>query len=152
MIGVQAEGSSPVVKAYKEGTRKITVIEPNTIADSISVGHPRDGYKALRAIEESNGMMIAVSDESILNAIKLLARGSGVFAEPAGSTAYAGLLKAIDENKLKEDQSILVMITGNGLKDISGAKKAVKRKPIKTEPNMDSVREVISKLDIKNIF
>ena len=118
LIGVQAQGSAPLVKAFGEGKKNADVQEVHTVADSIAVGFPRDQVKALRAVHQSGGKFLAVSDHEILQAQKTLAAGSGVFVEPAAAAAFAGLLKLKAENKLGEEQTIVVLLTGSGLKDV----------------------------------
>ncbi len=93
MVSVQAEGSNPVNRAFRNNKDEFDYVAPKTIADSISVGIPRNGYKALNALKESKGIAVDVSDEEILNAMTILARHTGVFGEPAGVTAFAGLMK-----------------------------------------------------------
>ncbi len=120
MLGVQAEGAQPIVEAFR--TRSPLKPGPaNTLADSISVGHPRNWRKALNAIAESGGTMIAVSDAEILDAMRLGARLGGVFGEPAGAAALAGIFRARQSGVLTERDSVLAAITGNGLKDVRGA-------------------------------
>jgi threonine synthase len=140
LIGVQAEGAAPLVKAWREGTEEITPIVPETIADSISVGIPRDGIKALRAVRESNGMYVAVSDDEILEAMRVLGREAAVFAEPAGATGFAGLVKLLREARVEPNERVVVLVTGNGLKDTETAIKAA-GKPHPIEPNIEAVRE-----------
>ena len=101
-------------------------MEENTLADSIAVGIPRNPDKAILAIRESRGLAVTVSDEQILNAMRLLGSSAGVFAEPAGAAGMAGLIKLIEEGQIKHDVSVAVIVTGNGLKDIDNALKAVK--------------------------
>jgi threonine synthase len=115
LIGVQAEGSAPLVKAQKTGD--IVPIDAKTVADSICVGYPRAGYAALKAQRESNGEFISVTDDEILKALKYLAENSGVFSEPAGSAAFAGFMKMHKEGKIKKDEKVVVLLTGSGLKD-----------------------------------
>lgn len=125
VIGVQAEGSSPIVKAFLEGKEKVTPIDnPQTVADSISVGYPRNGTMALKFAKLFNGSFISVSDREILDAIPLLGKLTGVFGEPAGVTSLSGLIKMINEGKIDENEKIVVLITGNGLKDIESAIKS----------------------------
>ncbi len=122
MLGVQAEGAAPIAAAFRKGT-KIVPSEAKTIADSIRVGTPRNGKKALLALAESRGAMATVSDEEILAAIRTL--GSvGVFAEPAASAAFAGVVRAVRDGTIQPHESVLVMVTGNGLKDVASARKA----------------------------
>jgi threonine synthase len=104
-----------------------------TVADSISAGLPRDRIKALAAVNETNGAYVCVTDDEILDAIPALARGSGVFAEPAGAAAYAGLKKAVVDGLVAAEDRIVVLNTGNGLKDVAGAMKSVEL--VGTTPN-----------------
>jgi threonine synthase len=143
MIGVQAEGSSPLVKAWQSGSETAEPLIPETLADSISVGVPRDQVKALKAVRESGGQFASVSDEQILSAISLLSREAGIMAEPAGSAAMAGLQKMVQEGKLHSDDSVVVMVTGNGLKDIDGVMKAVQSKPLEVENALEDVEEKV---------
>lgn len=125
IIGVQAEGASPIYDAVKSGGERVVFSRADTIADSISVGSPRNWAKALRAIRESGGDAVTVSDAEILAAMPELARKSGVFGEPAGVTGFAGMQKLAREGKLAADERVAVVVTGGGLKDIENAKKAV---------------------------
>jgi threonine synthase len=141
LIGVQAEGSAPLVKAFQTGANSAEPLQPNTIADSISVGIPRDQVKALKAVRESEGGFIAVSDHQILDAISNLAKKTGVLAEPAGAAGMAGLYKFAQQGKISSQQTAVVMVTGNGLKDIDGVMKAVDRQPVKVENALEDVAE-----------
>ncbi len=147
LLGVQAEGSAALYNAWKEGTEEVKPVEPCTIADSISVGMPRDRIKALRAVRYTGGAFITVSDEEILEAMRILGREAGIFAEPAGAAPFAGLVKALKEGLIAPEEKVVVLITGNGLKDVGAAMKAA-GSPIIVEPDMKSVREVISSLKI----
>ena len=105
-------------------TVEIAPVAATTVADSISVDIPRDGLAAVRAVVESGGAAVAVPDADILGAIPEIARGAGVFAEPAASCAWAGLKKAAREGIVKPDETVVCMCTGNGLKDVASARKA----------------------------
>jgi threonine synthase len=131
IYGVQAEGSAPLVAAFEKGQHKVeTAMEDaNTCADSICVGQPRDHIKALRAARESGGGMLAVADDAILDAMKRLAREAGVFAEPAGATGFAGLSILTDSGSIAKNERVVVLVTGNGLKDVATAIRAVTSKP-----------------------
>lgn len=118
LIGVQAEGSAPLVEAYQKGLQEAYSKNVSTIADSISVGYPRDQVKAMRAIHQSGGTFISISDEFIINAIKFLAENSGIFVEPAAATAFAGMQFMLKNDKIQSTHKIVVMLTGSGLKDI----------------------------------
>ena len=139
IIGVQAEGSAAIANAYFAGTEEITPISATTSADSISVDMPSDGVRALRAATETGGQYVLVSDEAIIAAIAELGK-MGVFAEPAGATAYAGLVEAVAKGAVSPDDPILVMNTGSGLKDVNAALKAVTEAPI-ISPTLEAVKE-----------
>lgn len=118
LVAVQAEGSCAVVDAW-EMNRNILPVKSETLADSISVDYPRDGERALRAIKESDGFGLRVSDEEIVEAMNLLARSEGVFAEPAAAASVAGLKRAFAEDLLPAEALTVALITGHGLKDSS---------------------------------
>jgi threonine synthase len=99
-------------------------MEENTLADSIAVGVPRNGEKALRAIRESNAICVNVSDDEILAAMRLLGKNAGVFGEPAGVTGTAGVKKAAEQGLIPSGASVVSIVTGNGLKDIVSAQQA----------------------------
>jgi threonine synthase len=123
IYAVQAEGSSAIARACQNKGEFDFPKRSQTVADSISVDIPRNGYYAVKQIQQYQGRWILVSDQEILNAQKELAGESGCFAEPAAAAAFAGFLKARDH--LSSDNSVVIMITGNGLKDIETAKKAI---------------------------
>lgn len=145
MVSVQAEGSNPVNRIYRAGKREFDYVPPVTIADSISVGIPRNGYKALNALEESNGIAVDISDEEILEAMKVLARHTGVFGEPAGVTGFGGLMKLAREGIIKSNERVALIVSGSGLKDVKSAQAAVERpEPIK--PDMESLDRYLEQL------
>ncbi len=121
----QAAGSAPVIHALHKGTDLITPVKPNTIAKSIAIGNPADGFYVLRAVRESGGWGDVATDPEIIDAIKLLARTEGVFAEPAGGTTLAVTLKLIAQGRIKPDQTVVVSITGNGYKTIEAVAGAI---------------------------
>jgi threonine synthase len=144
MIGVQAEGANPLVVAFETGNPMQPLAHTDTLADSIAVGHPRDPLKALRAVRESHGKMISVSDDQIVEAMKGLARTSGVFAEPAAATAFAGLQALAKQGDVDQDERVVVMVTGNGLKDIDTAIRAVGT-PTVVEPDFEEIARALHK-------
>jgi threonine synthase len=141
IIGVQADGSAAISNAFHAGTETITPVSATTIADSISVDMPRDGVRAVRAAKETGGTYVNVSDEEILKAIVELGK-LGVFAEPAGATAYAGLVKAAAAGMVGSEDPILVLNTGSGLKDVRAAMQAVQPAPI-IEPTLEAVKKLL---------
>jgi threonine synthase len=139
LLGVQAIGASPILEAFASG-RDMVPVPTNTIADSIAVGTPRNWRRAIQEIRESQGAMIAVSDDEILEAMKATARLAGVFGEPAGVAGVAGLKKAVAQGLIARDSSAVVVITGNGLKDIQSAKQAT-GSPLDIEPDFGSLEK-----------
>lgn len=135
MIGVQSETASVIVDAAN-GDGKVREAPAHTIADSINVGKPRDATMAIRAIRESGGLGVKVSDDQIVGAIRALARESGVFVEPAGAAAYAGFVNMCESGAIKSDERVLLLLTGNGLKDIDSARRAV-GEPMRVAPDID---------------
>ncbi|MEI6308952.1 MAG: threonine synthase [bacterium] len=142
VIGVQAEGSSAIEQAW----RTDTPLQPSpavTIADSISVSLPRNGIMALRDLERWDGRMLTVTDEEILDAMRLLGRETGIFGEPAGVTGLAGMLKARDLDLLDQKERIVAIVTGNGLKDVASALQAV-RMPPAIPPTLAAVEDALA--------
>jgi len=135
LIAVQPEGSAAIVEALRRGAESVV-----SVADSLNVQVPRNALQCLRAIRASNGGGVTVSDQSILRSIEELARLTGVFAEPAGATALAGLHAALDEGLVGRDERIVPLVTGTGLKDVPAAARAVHR-PEPIPPNLKAVAE-----------
>lgn len=136
LLAVQAEGSAAIVDAV-HGDGVVRPCSGNTVADSISVSLPRDGEAAVGAIRQSNGLAVKVSDESILAAIPEVARGSGVFGEPAAATGFAGLKHAVNQGLVDPQWTVVMLNTGNGLKDIASAiKVAAEPKVIAPDPQV----------------
>ena len=143
MLGVQAEGCKPLYDAYKTDS-EIRPVIPKTLADSIAVGEPRNWKKALNAVKDSEGTMVYVNDDEILAAMKLMARTTGVFSEPAGAAPMAGLIKAIKEGIIVEEDRVVIICTGNGLKDIESARKAVGKREITIKPGMNELQKALA--------
>ena len=141
IIGVQAEGSAAISNAFHADTETITPVSATTLADSISVDLPRDGVRAVRAAKETGGTYVNVSDDEILRAIAQLGT-AGVFAEPAGATAYAGLVRAAGSGLVGSEDPILVLNTGSGLKDVRAAMRAVQAAPI-IEPTLEALKRLL---------
>lgn len=142
LVGVQAANSNPVTRAFLNKTCRFDYKKPVTIADSISVGIPRNGIKALNAIHESQGFMVDVTDDEILDAMRILAQGTGVFGEPAGVTSFAGIMKMHERGMLSGSEKVVGIVSGSGLKDIKSAALAA-GKALVIEPNIDAVKEVV---------
>jgi threonine synthase len=146
LIGVQAEGSSPLVKAWQNNQSAVDM-QPqvvHTIADSISAGLPRDRVKAMRAVRETNGAFVAVTDAAIIAAIPTFARLTGVFAEPSTSAIYAGAKQALEQGYLQPDESVVFISTGNGLKDVRRAQESVSG-GLRVQPTIEAVRAALQK-------
>jgi threonine synthase len=150
LMGVQAEGSKVLYEAWKTQDEEIISVEPTTLADSISVGVPRDRIKALRAVRETDGEFVVVSDEEILEAMRVLGQTAGVFAEPAGAASLAGLHRMLRENRVDPEERIVVLVTGNGLKDVNSAIRAVEA-PQRIEPTVGDLRRLVERLGIETV-
>ena len=118
IYGAQADGCNPVVTALREDQELFHPQKPDTIAKSIAIGNPADGYYVIKVIKESGGFGESASDQEILDAVKLLGRTQGIFTEPAGGTTLACAIKLIQSGRIPRDESICVCITGNGLKTV----------------------------------
>ncbi|MHA1687393.1 MAG: pyridoxal-phosphate dependent enzyme, partial [Candidatus Heimdallarchaeaceae archaeon] len=119
IIGVQAEGIAAIKRVFDKGKPyRPEPITGSTVADSISVGNPRDVIKACKYVEASGGYFLSVSDQDILDAISELGKKTGIFAEPAAAAPYAGLKQLVSAGKVTSDDLVCVVVTGNGLKDI----------------------------------
>ena len=140
IFGVQSTASAAIHNAWRDGLDLPLPVKATTAADSISVNSPRDAVKALRAVRESEGAFVLVEDEAILQAILPLARLGGVFGEPAGATALAGLQAARRQGVIQEDETVVAINTGSGLKDVAAAMR-VAGEPIVIPPTLKAVEE-----------
>jgi threonine synthase len=149
IIGVQSSGSMALVHAWENhiAGQDMIPMPAETLADSISAGLPRDRVKALRAVRETDGAYIAVDDSAIVTAIPEVARLTGVFAEPAAATAFAGAQTAVKSGRIRHDESVLLLLTGNGLKDVRRAQQAVSG-GIRVQPQLSSVRDALTRLEL----
>ncbi len=125
IYSAQAAGCNPVVKAIQKGSDIIEPQKPNTIAKSIAIGNPADGYYAYKVVTESGGWGESATDKEIVDAIRLLARTEGIWTEPAGGTTLACAIKLIESGRIPRDESIVVSITGNGLKTLEAVSDAL---------------------------
>jgi len=137
--GAQALGCSPVATAWSEGSDTIRPVKPDTIAKSLAIGNPADGYFALDAVRQTEGGLAAVSDGEVVEGIRLLARTEGIFAETAGGVTVASLKRLADECVVSADERVVIYITGLGLKTLD----AVEADPTATiSPTIDAFHEV----------
>ena len=141
IFGVQSTKSAAIANAFNAGTEEIRPVQATTRADSISVDMPRDGLRALRAATQTGGAYITVPDEEIIAAIADLGK-VGIFAEPAGSTSWAGLKKAVREGLIQPEDPVVVINTGSGLKDVAAATMAVGEAPV-IEPTMKALKDLL---------
>ena len=141
IFGVQSQGSAAIANAFNAGTEEIKPVAATTLADSISVDLPRDGLRAVRAATQTGGAYITVPDSEIIAAIAELGK-VGIFAEPAGATSYAGLVKAVHSGLLEPDDPVVVLNTGSGLKDVRAAMQAAGEAPI-IEPTLEAVKNFL---------
>jgi threonine synthase len=122
MVGIQAEGCAPIVKAFKEKSVDVSAWEQSsTIASAIAdplIGYAQDGTYTLNKIRESDGSAEACSDKDILESVTLLAKKEGIFAEPAGASSLAGAMKMFEEGKIDRDEIVVCLVTGTGLKQM----------------------------------
>ncbi len=143
IFGVQSEGSAAIANAFEAGNEEILPVSADTMADSISVDMPSDGLRALRAATQTEGAYIKVKDTEIIKAIAKLGK-VGVFAEPAGATAFAGVEEALSQGLIKADDPVLALVTGSGLKDVKAAMQSVEAAPI-VKPDLEEVIKVVGK-------
>ncbi|MFN3966096.1 MAG: pyridoxal-phosphate dependent enzyme, partial [Endomicrobiia bacterium] len=143
IYAAQAQGCAPVVTAIKENSEIIKPVKPKTIAKSLAIGNPADGYYAYKTVMDSGGWGEDVTDEEIVEGIKLLAQTEGIFTETAGGVTVAVTKKLIQQGKIKKDELTVISITGNGLK----TQEAVISKlvqPIRIKPNLASFEKIVN--------
>ncbi|MBM4140444.1 MAG: threonine synthase [Nitrospira sp.] len=147
VFAAQATGCSPISTAIKQGMDVIRPVKPNTIAKSLAIGNPADGFYATQAVKESNGYGEDVSDQEIIDGIKLLARTEGIFSETAGGVTVAVTKKLLEMNKITRDETVVICITGNGLKT-QEALNGQTVSPYYIKPNLASFEEVLKKISL----
>lgn len=145
IYSAQASGCAPIIQALHKGTDLVSPVKPNTIASSIAIGNPADGYYVIQAVKESGGWGESVTDEEILDGIKLLARTEGIFTEPAGGTEVAVAKKLIESGRIPRDEPIVISITGNGYKTLEAVSKSVD-KPYTIDAALQSFDELFRAL------
>lgn len=144
----QPYGCSPVVNAFKKGANVVEPIEyPETIAKSLAIGDPGDGDYAIKKVRDSDGYAESATDEEIIEAIKLLAKTEGVFAEPAGGVTVAVLKKLIERGCISTDERVVCYITGNGLKTTEVIANQLPN-PTEIHPNLDSFKTVLNRKEV----
>jgi threonine synthase len=152
IFGVQSAGSDYMVQAFESGEDVLTKppISAETAADSISADLPRDRIKAMAAVVDTGGSYVRVDDGDILAAIPTIARGSGVFAEPAAAASYAGLVEAVNRGLISSDARVVVLSTGSGLKDVASVMKSVAAagtNPIRIAPDISALCIAIAQIE-----
>jgi threonine synthase len=141
ILGVQADGCKPFLTAWRDKS-SLVPCDANTLADSIAVGHPRNFSKGMSAVTESGGAFVSITDDEILQSIPLLAQMAGVFGEPAGVAGVAGVKRAVESGVIRRSESVAIVMTGNGLKDIQSAIRAAGG-TIQVRPDMKDVRKAV---------
>ena len=149
IFGAQATGCSPIAAAVKAGTDVIRPVKPNTIAKSLAIGNPADGFYASQVIKDTGGYAEDVSDQEIIDAMKLLARTEGIFAETAGGVTLASTIKLIRSGKMARKGTTVICITGNGLKT-QEALQGHTTMPHHIKPSLASFEEVLLKINKGN--
>jgi threonine synthase len=142
--GAQAEGCSPIAKAFQEGRDFIMPVKPNTIAKSIAIGNPADGVYAVDIARKTNGHVESVTDAEIIEGIKLLAETEGIFTETAGGTTIAVLKKLTEAGKIDPDETTVAYITGNGLKTQEAIQGYI-GEPLTIEPKLESFERALER-------
>jgi threonine synthase len=142
LISCQAENMDAINRAL-DSDGIVRPVKGKTVADSISVSFPHDGDAAIKAVKESGGFAVSVSDEQIIQAIPELAMATSVFGEPSGVTSFAALKKAVSNRRVGSDEKIVLLMSGSGLKDISSAMKSV-RGVLKMRPDMKELEKIVS--------
>ena len=144
--GAQATGCNPISATVKSGANKVKPVRnPNTIAKSLAIGDPADGYFASQLIRETGGWSEDVDDDAIIDAMRLLAETEGIWTETAGGVTLAVTQKLIEQGRIDRDESIVVCITGNGLKTQEPLLERMP-KPIVIKPTLENFEAVLETL------
>ena len=147
--GAQAEGCSPVAEAFKAKRDFIKPVKPKTIAKSLAIGNPADGYYALKTVKETGGSIETATDPEIIEGIMLLAETEGIFAETAGGVTIAVLKKLVAQGKIRKGDLTVAYITGHGLKTQEAVMQAV-GEPVRIQPNLTSFEETFQTIKRRN--
>jgi threonine synthase len=142
LVAVQSTGSNAIAQAFID-QRPITPVKADTLADALSVDYPKDGSGALVALRRTEGFVVEVTDTDILEAIQLLGREEGVFAEPGAAAAVAGLRALVQQGRIRNDRSVALVITGTGLKDVESGMRATPDLPV-VSPDLDAVQAALA--------
>jgi threonine synthase len=145
VFAAQATGCNPIAAAIKEGSDIIKPVKPKTIAKSLAIGNPADGYYAVKVTRDTGGYGADASDQEIVDAIKLLAETEGVFAETAGGVTVSAAKKLVDSGKISKDETLVICITGNGLKTTDAVVDHL-RKPSAIKPNIEAFEDLMRKI------
>jgi threonine synthase len=138
----QAAGCGPIVDAYNAKEMHIRPVKPNTIAKSLAIGNPADGFYALKVIKESGGSAMGVAEEDVVEGVKLLAETEGVFTEPAGGVVISALKQLVERGIIKKDEPTVAFITGNGLKTQEAVDSVVN--PLRISPSLKAFEQAFS--------
>ena len=144
----QAVGCSPIVEAYEQGTLHVRPVRPNTIAKSLGIGNPADGYYSLKTVEASGGSAVAAPEDEVAECMKLLAETEGIFTETAGGVVISGLRKLARQGSIKADEVTIAYITGNGLKTQEVVEDMIN--PVYTSPDYESFQEAMKQRGLDN--
>jgi threonine synthase len=143
LTGVQAEGAAPLATAWRAGRDEVVAAKAETVATAIRIGSPVNAAKALRAVRETGGAFAAASDDEILAAQRRMAASEGLFVEPASAAPLAGLRKLVDEGVVARSESVVLVATGNGLKDPDVVQRFGTR-PERVEPTIAALRRLVA--------
>ncbi|WP_028850923.1 threonine synthase [Thermocrispum municipale] len=143
VFGAQATGCAPVANAFKKGYDVVQPVKPDTIARSLAIGNPADGPYVLDVVNRTGGAVEDVTDEEVVEGIRLLARTEGIFAETAGGVTVATAKKLIETGKIDPDEETVLLITGDGLKTLDAVQDHIGPKAT-VEPSVDAVRAALA--------
>lgn len=141
IVAIQSKGSDNLVRNINQ--KEFKIVPSTTMADSISVDIPRNFYMAQQFIQRYNGEILTVTDEEIMNASAILSRNTGIFAEPAATTAFAGMLLFQKSGKIADRSNNVVLLTGSGLKDLKSVSSMLKI-PESIHPSIDNLKKLLS--------
>jgi threonine synthase len=147
MSGAQALGCSPIYEAWERRSFTIKPQKPDTIAKSLAIGNPADGYYALKIMEQTNGAAAAVTDDEVVEGIKLLAETEGIFAETAGGVVISGLRRLAKEGHVRPEEVVVAFITGAGLKTQEAVIPAL-QPPLTIKATIQSFEQALSEREL----